>query len=354
MRREHLLHPARARRASTTTALACGLLAAVVLAGCGQASAGPVAAGTGTNTGTTGTTGAAGAAASTTSGTGTTTGGTTTGTTASGSGASSGTTGSGTGAAGTAGSGGTSSGSTGSGAAGSSTGSAAAEAGTHFSLRKPGAALPSSATCAARVRAVAAPREIRTANTTANHTKGKRITGATGLQKRVDGAFTGTTEQILRWAACKWGVDEDMVKGQAVVESWWRQGQNGDWTTDESLCPPGHGLGVDGTADQCAESHGLLQVRYTYNKSAYPMVMTSTAMNVDYAFSQWRSCYEGEMTWLDTVEHTGTYAAGDAWGCTGVWFAGRWRTTAAKTYIARVKSEVKGTTWTTKTFRAAS
>src|SRR6185312_7509890 len=28
--------------------------------------------------------------------------------------------------------------------------------------------------------------------------------------KLVDGQYTGTTEMIIRWAACKWGMDEDM------------------------------------------------------------------------------------------------------------------------------------------------
>jgi hypothetical protein len=39
------------------------------------------------------------------------------------------------------------------------------------------------------------------------------------------------------------------------------------------------------------------------------------------------------MTWLNTVERGREYVGGDQWGCTGVWFSGRWYTPAAITYI---------------------
>ncbi len=63
------------------------------------------------------------------------------------------------------------------------------------------------------------------------------------IASRVDGRFTGTTGQILRWAACKWGIDENLVLAQAAIESWWRQDTLGDWTTDGTRCAPGRGSG---------------------------------------------------------------------------------------------------------------
>ena len=53
----------------------------------------------------------------------------------------------------------------------------------------------------------------------------------TTLAPRINGDFTGTTEEILRWAACKWGIGQDIVFAQAAVESWWRQDNLGDWGT---------------------------------------------------------------------------------------------------------------------------
>jgi autotransporter family porin len=61
------------------------------------------------------------------------------------------------------------------------------------------------------------------------------------IAPRINGGFTGTTGEILRWAACKWGIDQGIVFAQAAVESWWRQTTLGDW--ESSGCPPGHGPG---------------------------------------------------------------------------------------------------------------
>ena len=167
----------------------------------------------------------------------------------------------------------------------------------------------------------------------------------TTIAPRVDGAYTGTTDEILQWAACKWGIDEDVVRAQAVTESWWRQTTLGDWGTDPSRCPPGHGLGADGTPGQCPESWGILQNRYPYETSAWPGIATSTAFNADLAYGIWRACFEGYETWLNTVDRGTTYAAGDQWGCVGRWFAGRWHTGPARQYITFVKKYLRERVW---------
>jgi len=142
-----------------------------------------------------------------------------------------------------------------------------------------------------------------------------------------------------------------MVKAQAAVESWWRMDNKGDWGTDASRCPSNHGPGVDGKPGQCPESYGMLQVRYPYNQSAFPAAEKSTAMNADFAYAVWRSCYEGQMTWLNTVERGSEYKAGDAWGCTGVWFSGRWHNADADGYITKVKSYLAQQIWKTANFQ---
>jgi hypothetical protein len=38
--------------------------------------------------------------------------------------------------------------------------------------------------------------------------------------QRVDVKYIGTTDMIMRWAACKYGLDDDIVRSQAQVESW--------------------------------------------------------------------------------------------------------------------------------------
>jgi hypothetical protein len=230
-----------------------------------------------------------------------------------------------------------------------------------FGTRPPGAALPSGAQCARWVRARPTP-ENKGANLAFNRTTGQHVgsdffpAGDTPqadqlLAPRIDGDFTGTTSEILRWAACKWGINQDIVFAQAAVESWWNQTTLGDWGTDASACPPGHGLGANGTAGQCPQSYGILQNRYPFEQASWPGIADSTAMNADTAYAIWRSCYDGYETWLNTVPHGSTYEAGDAWGCVGRWFAGRWDTAAANQYVAKVKQYLAERIWTTPDFQ---
>ena len=176
-----------------------------------------------------------------------------------------------------------------------------------FATLPVGSALPSGAECSTRVRPAV---EIRPENNIPNNNRGSRANANTRNDwsgfNRVDGDFAGTTDQLIQWAACKWGIDEDIVRAQVIKESGWYQ-----------LGPPGD----DG------ESFGIGQVRTTAHPSAFEYSINaknSTAYNLDYTYASWRACYEGVYTWLNTVERNGTYAAGDVWGCVGLWFSGRW------------------------------
>jgi len=229
-----------------------------------------------------------------------------------------------------------------------------AAAPAHFGTLAPGTALPSAALCGQWALSVSAPETKRVNlafNQATGHSVGKLFPVADDskanqlLAPRIDGNFTGATLQILRWAACKWGIDEDLVAAQAALESWWRQTSLGDWGTDPNRCPPGHGLGLDGMTGRCPQSFGILQNRYPFEVAAWPGIARSTAMNADVAYAIWRACYEGYELWLNDVERVGRYAAGDAWGCIGRWFAGRWHTSAAERYIGKVKDYLSQRIW---------
>jgi len=168
---------------------------------------------------------------------------------------------------------------------------------------------------------------------------------------RVDGNFVGTTDEIIQWAACKWGVDEDYVRAQIVTESYWDQVNSlGDWGGDPARCEPRFPLGTDGRTGQCPESFGLGQTRYPYMSSAFPYAYDSSAYNLDVTYAIWRSCFEGTETWLNTVERGRQYAAGDMLGCMGRWFAGRWYTSGAINYMNVVQGHVNDRTWETGPF----
>src|SRR5581483_8351475 len=83
-----------------------------------------------------------------------------------------------------------------------------ASAEARFATLPPGSALPSGAECAARMHRRGW--EPRPENAAANETPGVtgvRIDGAGErgqelLAARIDGAFSGTTDEIIQWAAC--------------------------------------------------------------------------------------------------------------------------------------------------------
>ena len=192
-------------------------------------------------------------------------------------------------------------------------GSAESGSASTFSTVDPGEELPGGDECVSRVRRDGW--EPRPENGAQNATTGTQLilpadswTGYEAwhaMARRVDGDFTGTTDEIIQWASCKWGFDEDLTRAQAYIESGWVQATLGD---------AGHSV-------------GLLQVKAardgTPHRYTWPHSRTSTAFNVDYALAWRRACYEGhfaEVGWLPPESR------GDLTGCLGLWYSGTWGT----------------------------
>lgn len=215
---------------------------------------------------------------------------------------------------------------------------------SNFETLPVGADLPTDSECANLVDSFS---EVRNMNVSYNNTTG---TQPNGRYPRVTGNFTGTTEEIIEWGACKWGIDEDHLKAQVAKESYWDQTAAGDRTSDTNACIPG--MRTPGSDGLCPESIGVMQVRYLYHQEAFVdnNSVKSTAYNLDYALAVWRDCYEGNLTWLNNVERGADYEAGDEWGCMGVWFTGRWYVPAAYTYIDAVKDYLNQRIWETQSF----
>ncbi len=219
--------------------------------------------------------------------------------------------------------------------------------GAKFTTLPPGSALPTDQQCAAVVRRSAW--EPRPGNDAANRTvtAGVRVPGFTpnqggldqrarALADRLTGNFTGTTDEIIQWGACKWGLDEDIVRATAVSESTWRQPHTGDHTNNAGECPPGYRA-------PCPLSFGLLQVKWTAHPETFPWSRDSTAFNVDYALLVRRVCFEGWTDWL--YDWAKGYQAGDEWGCVGFWYSGGWMDEGARNYITGVKAHLQRKPW---------
>jgi hypothetical protein len=147
----------------------------------------------------------------------------------------------------------------------------------------------------------------------------------------VTGHFTGTTDEIIQWAAYKWGFAPDLLRAVASVESWWRMSTNGD----------------------SGDSFGLFQVRRPYHCQGVvcDWFRDDAAFNADYYGAILRSYYDGVETWLNTVSGNGApYRAGDLWGSVGAWFSGRWRDPGALQYIAHVQTNLAQRIWRTPEF----
>jgi len=219
---------------------------------------------------------------------------------------------------------------------------ASEDSGTYFVTLAPGDALPTGEACARLVRQHSLP-ETHPENQAPNTRPGGPsvlIDGAEGFREdalaaRITGDFSGSTEDILRWAACKWGFDEDITRSRAWTESSWSMLTAGDRSSEDWVCA------LLGLSAPCAQSYGLLQVKGTIHEGTYPASVESTAWGVDYAMAWQRACFEGAFTWLSSQG----YQAGDVEGCVGAWYSGEWYDAPASRYIAEVARNLEARPW---------
>ena len=270
----------------------------------------------------------------------------------------------------------------------------------YFHTRGAGAwrRLPTGETCEGRVHPSAW--EPRAANAEANgrmpdpaavdEALGSRSRSGTGgfrprwdswLLPRVDGAFTGTTDEIFQWAACKWGLGDNLLRAVGVRESTWYQYATHpsgacvlNWGCGDLIAEPtratsrycgevtaagGYDYETDYGNGLCPKTFSIVGVmswqdpkwgRFPGNQNGtFPFNRDSTAFAVDYLAASLRGCLEGWEPWLG---NTGTrpYRRDDVWGCVGSWYAGAWWTPPAKGYITRVQRTLDRRIWLTTSF----
>ena len=217
------------------------------------------------------------------------------------------------------------------------------KAASSAAILPPGAVGPSDAQCAEQVAKTA---ESIPDNQTANNTNaaiaGYKLTGSllgtfgAPYEERVTGNFSGTTDEILQWGACKWGFDADTARAMAVGLSKWKQSALGDCNNQGQIQPETNGC----------QSVGIMRVKAANippaHPGTWPYAKTSTAFNVDYALGILRACYDGKQTSLGAG-----YAAGDENGCIGAWYSGAWHDGSAEGFILGVQNIKQTKEWTT-------
>lgn len=222
--------------------------------------------------------------------------------------------------------------------------------------------LPLSDAAAAALVTAPAGFEPRPANATANATAGPASHAALNLgpwltdtywahsaanSALITGNFTGTTSQIIQWAAWKWGLDEDVFRAQAAEESWWTQSTEGD------------------LANGLYHSYGLMQVRDCPDESTtldhsgmggMPYTQNSTAVACDIAGAWIRSAFDGAFydggDYLYGGQTVGQVAAAHdwnyvMWGCVAFWFSGGWYPwdTDTTNYVNNVQYNLTNRVW---------
>jgi hypothetical protein len=190
--------------------------------------------------------------------------------------------------------------------------------------------------------------------------------------QRVTGHYTGTTDEIIQWAACKWGISDNLLRAIAVRESNWYQYE----VYPDGTCVVLNGCGdlsarasaatrefCVGTTDRlpgrprfapgrCPKTFSIVGVMAWQKPSwgampgnqngTFPFSVESTAFALDYLGSVLRGCYEGWMSWLGNAGH---YQPGHLRGCVGAWYAGSWRSPEADAYVHNVDVTLRSRPW---------
>lgn len=212
--------------------------------------------------------------------------------------------------------------------------------------------------------------------------------------KMVDGQYTGTTEMIIRWAACKWGIDEDMIRAQAMAEhsSWVQWNAAGDKRDSIKQCQAGNNVRHNSTnlwgyliANACYQSWSIWQNKVVYRSpnigawTTWPAMNESTAFAADFRYGFQRSCMNGDRSqyfinkgvgreYLTDVANarknpdaesphrfwnpvTSTYATNlefVEFACLGTHFSGGWLDSDALSYLNKLFTHFKNKDWLPK------
>ncbi len=256
--------------------------------------------------------------------------------------------------------------------------SSSGNAPTYFGTLSSGASLPSDETCASEIpwEREMIPDNSGTNNTmpTQGQLDGYRANGYAAdvygggwAYARVDGQYTGTTDMIFRWAACKWGIDENVVRAQATIEHWsWDQPQSGgDKRTSYSECVNGDFTALwDYQCPSCCyQSWSIFQTKAFNDWQSWPMLVNSTAFAADYHFASMRACMDGDLTGYFTGRpnynghnYSADIASGSLstalWGCIGFHYSGNWydgdSSSGAIWYIDQAQAALAQKSWKTR------
>lgn len=171
----------------------------------------------------------------------------------------------------------------------------------------------------------------------------------------LDGMRDPTTDELIQWAAHKWGIPEDWLRAEYVQESYWSMYQMGDETSvsaSQYAKYPAQAR-VPGSLE-VYQSLGITQVRWAPDGSvgvgAEPLRWESEAFNIDYQASIIRLFYDdpdgARTAWGDK-----TYKPCEKWNSIGGWFSSYpWLNPLQAEYIKDVRQRLATKQWRSSSF----
>ena len=171
----------------------------------------------------------------------------------------------------------------------------------------------------------------------------------------LDGLRNPSTDDLIQWAAHKWGIPENWLRAEFSLESSW----NGFMLGDEASVSPNWykryppQARVPGSLSVYT-SMGITQVKWIPDGSVgagtEPLRWESTAFNLDYQAAIVRFYYDNpartRSSWGDS-----SYAPCEAWRSIGGWDEPYpWGNSEQGTYIANVQQRLHDQIWTESSF----
>jgi hypothetical protein len=165
----------------------------------------------------------------------------------------------------------------------------------------------------------------------------------------VTGHFAGTTDEIIQWAAQKWGIPANWLRAQYVIESHWRQSGVGDL---ETVTPSQRSQYPDFSCPsetQCYESLGISQVKWRPDGSVHPgtepLRWKSTAFNADFQAATVRYFFDNphgrRSAWGDS-----SYRRRQKWLSVAGWYEPYpWGNSSQREYAQRVQRVLTTRPW---------
>jgi hypothetical protein len=173
----------------------------------------------------------------------------------------------------------------------------------------------------------------------------------------LDGLSHPSTDDLIQWAAHKWGIPEDWLRAQYVVESYWNNFQLGDDTSIPAAWYAQYPYQARDprSSTMAYESMGISQVRWapdgSLNAGSEPLRWESTAFNIDWQAATVRFYYDNPQGARSRWGDTG-YQPCQQWNSVGAWNSPYpWNNAQQQSYIQTVQQNLSARTWTTSSFQ---